>query len=147
MTDDIRVQEQDFDQGIEYDRLAVGTSVGAVVTFVGRVRDFSSSSASMHLQHYPGMTEKSLEKIAMEAKQRWTLDSVTVIHRVGQLGLGEQIVFVGVSSKHRLQAFEACQFIMDYLKTRAPFWKREGESWVDAKASDERQVERWQSEK
>ena len=145
----IAVQEQDFDVQSLYDSLCVANKTGAVAMFVGRVRDFSDDPAqsSFILEHYPGMTEHNLEKIVTEANQRWTLLDVKVVHRVGKLSVDDQIVFVGVSSAHRAEAFAACDFIMDYLKSRAAFWKKEvtpeGEQWVEAKASDEASLDRW----
>ena len=145
----IAVQEQDFDVQSLYDSLCVANKTGAVAMFVGRVRDFSDDPAqsSFILEHYPGMTEHNLEKIVAEANQRWTLLDVKVVHRVGKLSVDDQIVFVGVSSAHRAEAFAACDFIMDYLKSRAAFWKKEvtpeGEQWVEAKASDEASIDRW----
>lgn len=121
---------------------------GALVTFTGMVRDLAENPVNaMLLEHYPGMTEKSLELIVATARQRWTLGNVTVIHRVGMLYPGDPIVFVGVSSYHRSEAFSACEFIIDYLKTAAPFWKKEftpaGERWIEAKSSDGEAVKRW----
>ncbi|MCM0147458.1 molybdopterin synthase catalytic subunit MoaE [Photobacterium galatheae] len=147
--DIVRVQHDDFDVGDEYNALAQTTQAGAIVTFTGKVRDMNlgESVTSLTLEHYPGMTEKSLASIIVQAKSRWPLFSVTVIHRIGHLSSGDQIVFVGVSSAHRGAAFQACEFIMDYLKTEAPFWKkevREGQStWVDARESDHQARERW----
>ena len=144
----IAVQEQDFDVQSLYDSLCVANKTGAVAMFVGRVRDFSDDPAqsSFILEHYPGMTEHNLEKIVAEANQRWTLLDVKAVHRVGKLSVDDQIVFVGVSSAHRAEAFAACDFIMDYLKSRAAFWKKEvtpeGEQWVEAKASDEASLDR-----
>jgi molybdopterin synthase catalytic subunit len=146
----IRVQTEDFNQQIEYDRLRAQASIGAIVTFTGLVRDNNQGEnvASLTLEHYPGMTEKSLAEIVATAKQRWNILDYTVIHRVGELSLQEQIVFVGIASAHRQEAFAACEFIMDYLKTQAPFWKKEvknsGEShWVDARESDENALTKW----
>lgn len=148
----IKVQTDLFDPGQLLNQLhADHLGVGAVVGFVGYVRDFNDGQevAGMLLEHYPGMTEKALGKIADEANARWPLLAVDVLHRVGQLEPGEPIVFVGVSSAHRQAAFDACNFIMDYLKTRAPFWKKEdtpeGPRWVDARDSDEQASSRWQS--
>lgn len=140
----IRIAHQDFDQGAEYRSLAQGTDTGAVVTFVGRVRDFGRER--MFLEHYAGMTEAVLADIIAQARQRWDLHRVRIVHRVGELAAGEQIVFVGVSSRHRRDAFAACESIMDFLKTEAPFWKKEGEQWVDAKESDSLAAERWHAE-
>jgi len=148
----ISVQFEDFSVAEEYAKLAEGTDAGAVVTFIGKVRDFNQGEAitGLSLEHYPGMTEKSLEEIVVQACERWPLLQTRVIHRVGDLDLGDQIVFVGVSSAHRGAAFQACEFIMDYLKTRAPFWKKEqtpDESrWVDARETDSSAADRWQEE-
>ncbi|WP_343551553.1 molybdopterin synthase catalytic subunit MoaE [Pantoea sp.] len=145
----IRVGVEPFDVGAEYAQLAAHDSDGAVVTFTGKVRNHNlgDSVAALTLEHYPGMTEKALADIVVEARQRWALQQVTVIHRVGELFPGDEIVFVGVSSAHRGSAFAATEFIMDYLKTRAPFWKREvtaqGDRWVDARDSDHQAAERW----
>ncbi len=149
----IRVQTEAFDVGHETTRLHRGhPGVGAVATFLGTVRDINAehSVSAMTLEHYPGMTEKALEAIEAEARERWALDGVTVIHRVGPLEPGDPIVFVGVASRHRGEAFAACEFIMDFLKTRAPFWKKEqtpaGARWVDARESDETALARWREE-
>ena len=146
----IRVQTQDFSVNDEYQALVTNNSAdGAIVTFVGQVRDqnLGQDVVGLHLEHYPGMTEKALEKIAQQAFERWELGKVTIIHRVGDLMLGDQIVFIGVTSKHRKNAFEACEFIIDYLKVSAPFWKKElttqGQTWLDARESDEQQVNKW----
>jgi len=146
----VRVQEPDFDVGRELEELTRGrVDVGAVASFVGLVRDANDGHAisGMTLEHYPGMTEKALEDICREAHARWKLVDTLVIHRVGPLKPGERIVLVGVSSAHRGEAFAACEFIMDYLKTRAPFWKREdtaqGERWVEARTRDETAADRW----
>jgi len=146
----VRVQEPDFDVGLELEALTRGrVDVGAVASFVGLVRDANDGHAisGMTLEHYPGMTQKALEEICREAHARWELLDTLVIHRVGPLEPGERIVLVGVSSAHRGEAFAACEFIMDYLKTRAPFWKREdtaqGERWVEARTSDESAADRW----
>ncbi|HSN19128.1 MAG TPA: molybdopterin synthase catalytic subunit MoaE [Usitatibacter sp.] len=147
----VRVQEQDFDTGRELEALTRGrVDVGAVASFVGLVRDANDGHEirAMTLEHYPGMTEKALEEICREAHSRWSLIDTLVIHRVGPLGPGDRIVLVAVSSAHRGEAFAACEFIMDYLKTRAPFWKREataqGERWVEARASDDEAAGRWE---
>lgn len=147
----ISIQHEDFDIAEETRLLRQqGNSTGAVVTFSGLVRDSDGERRvrSLTLEHYPGMTESSLEKIIAEASARWPVQDVTVIHRIGELAAGEQIVFVAVASAHRQAAFSACEFIMDYLKTRAPFWKKcrddSGESWVDAKTSDTEAGNRWQ---
>jgi molybdopterin synthase catalytic subunit len=146
----VRVQTDRFDPGAELNALhRANAGVGAVVGFVGYVRDFNDGHDvfGMVLEHYPGMTEKALEKIAMEAAQRWPLLRTAIVHRVGALAPGEPIVFVGVASAHRQAAFEACDFIMDYLKTRAPFWKKEttedGPRWVEGRDSDKAAAERW----
>ncbi len=138
----IQVQEEDFDIAEVNRELAAGRSdVGAVASFIGLVRDMPQNRLQkMTLEHYPGMTEKSLGKIAETAQQRWEILDVAIIHRVGELKPADQIVLVSVASAHRKAAFAACEFIMDYLKTDAPFWKKEtneqGENWVEAKASD-----------
>ncbi|WP_429080491.1 molybdopterin synthase catalytic subunit MoaE [Aeromonas bivalvium] len=151
MTDRILVQEADFSLGEEYERLATRHDSGAIVTFVGKVRDFNQGEQvkGLSLEHYPGMTEKALANIVAEARGRWPLQECTLIHRIGDLLLGDQIVLVAVSSAHRDAAFEACHFIMDFLKTRAPFWKKEliaegGQRWVEAKDSDNDAAARWQ---
>ncbi|WP_415721047.1 molybdopterin synthase catalytic subunit MoaE [Photobacterium ganghwense] len=146
----ISVQFEDFSVAEEYALLAEGTDAGAVVTFIGKVRDFNQgdSVTGLSLEHYPGMTEKSLAEIVDKARSRWPLLKVRVIHRVGDLNLGDQIVFVGVTSAHRGAAFEACEFIMDYLKTQAPFWKKEqtqeASRWVDARETDTNAAKRWE---
>ena len=146
----IRVQVETFDAGAELNALhAANLGIGAVVSFVGYVRDFNDGQAvaGMLLEHYPGMTEKALAKIEAEARERWPLLTVEIIHRVGALEPGEPIVFVGTSSAHRQAAFDACNFIMDYLKTRAPFWKKEdtpeGARWVEGRDSDQDAAARW----
>nr|WP_240458171.1 molybdopterin synthase catalytic subunit MoaE [Vibrio neptunius] len=147
----VSVQFEDFSVGAEYEALALGTASGAVVTFVGKVRDMNLGDkvTGLSLEHYPGMTEKALDEICQKAEQRWPLLDVRVIHRVGDLNIGDQIVFVGVSSAHRGAAFEACEFIMDYLKTQAPFWKKERTTeetrWVESRESDTKAAERWKS--
>lgn len=140
--DTVCIQPEDFNQQDLYHQLAQGAEAGAVVTFVGRVREFDGNHA-MHLQHYPGMTEKVLLQIIAQARSRWPILKVCVVHRVGQLQATEQIVFVGVASAHRKAAFAACEFIMDFLKTQAPFWKKEGEHWVEAKDSDQQAADAW----
>jgi molybdopterin synthase catalytic subunit len=147
----IRVQTERFDPGTEINALqALSLNVGAVVSFVGYVRDTNAGQevAGMFLEHYPGMTEKILGKIADEARQRWPLLGLVLIHRIGALQPGEPIVFVGVSSSHRQAAFDACAFVMDYLKTRAPFWKKEqvaeSSHWVEARNSDCEAAQRWE---
>ena len=149
----IEVQQAHFDPGERLNRLhADHLGVGAVVGFVGYVRNYNEGDpvSGMWLEHYPGMTEKALTGIVEQAQTRWPLLDVQVLHRVGQLEPGEPIVFVGVASAHRQAAFEANAFIMDYLKTRAPFWKREatpdGERWVDARDSDEVALSRWKTD-
>lgn len=146
----IRVQAQPFDAGHELNAMhAANVGVGAVVTFVGYVRDFNDGRevAGMFLEHYPGMTEKALSKIVAQAEQRWPLLKVEVLHRIGALQPGEPIVFVGIASAHRQAAFDACSFVMDYLKTQAPFWKKEstelGPRWVEGRQSDQDAAERW----
>lgn len=146
----IRVQPAAFDPGAELNALhAAQVGIGAVVGFVGYVRDFNDGRdvSGLFLEHYPGMTEKALGAIADDAQQRWPLLRVEVLHRVGALQPGEPIVFVGVASAHRQAAFEACAFIMDQLKTRAPFWKKEttpdGSRWVEGRASDLEAAQRW----
>lgn len=148
----ISIQEDDINLSDEVDSLEIHNNEdGAVVTFSGRVRNVNlgKNVGGLFLEHYPGMTEKSLEKIVEQAKQQWTIGRVTIIHRIGQLLVGDQIVFVGVTSKHRKEAFAACEFIMDYLKVQAPFWKKElsngAESWLDAKQSDKDKAQDWQS--
>ena len=146
----VRVQAEDFDTGRELEALTSGrTDVGAVASFVGLVRDANDGShvKSMTLEHYPGMTEKALADICDQAMSRWDLIDALVVHRIGALKPGDRIVLVGVSSAHRGEAFAACEFIMDYLKTRAPFWKREetpqGARWVEARDSDDAAAGRW----
>ncbi|MFZ3033325.1 MAG: molybdenum cofactor biosynthesis protein MoaE [Parvibaculum sp.] len=134
-----RVQTEDFDIGTEIAALTKSRSdIGAVVTFSGLVRD-----VTLTLEHYPGMTERELGKIETEANVRWNLQACLIVHRIGTLEPGDNIVLVITASAHRKDAFEAAEFLMDYLKTRAPFWKREGETWVEAKASDDEAAERW----
>lgn len=146
----IRVQENDFDVSAEIAALRKGDPrVGAVVTFLGAVRDLNDGSQvkEMTLEHYPGMTEKALEDIVAQARSRWDIYQALVIHRVGPLFPEDQIVLVAVTSAHRGEAFSACEFIMDYLKTAAPFWKKEetpeGGRWVDARVTDETAMARW----
>ena len=146
----VRVQQEDFDVGRELEALTAGrVDVGAVASFVGLVRDANDGRGvrAMTLEHYPGMTEKALEAICAEAAHRWDIQDALVIHRVGPLVPGDRIVLVGVASAHRGEAFAACEFIMDYLKTRAPFWKREetpeGSRWVEARVSDDEAADRW----
>jgi molybdopterin synthase catalytic subunit len=139
----VRVQTEDFDSGAEIARLRRSDPrVGAVASFIGLVRDVNEGDkvSALFLEHYPGMTERELEKICVEARARWDILDTLVIHRVGSLAPTDQIVLVAVTGAHRGEAFAACEFIMDYLKTRAPFWKREdtpeGQRWVEARASD-----------
>ena len=144
----ISVQNEDFDVGREIEALSSGQGeVGAIASFVGLVRDEGKTLTTMTLEHYPGMTEKALAEIAEKAMQRWALLGVRVIHRIGRLLPGERIVLVVVASKHRGDSFAACEFIMDYLKTQAPFWKKEqtpdGGRWVDARDSDDKAAGRW----
>jgi molybdopterin synthase catalytic subunit len=148
--DFIRIQEADFDLTAEVKALRKDDPrVGAIVTFVGTVRDLNDGSQvqGMTLEHYPGMTEKSLEAIILQARSRWDLYKTLVIHRVGPLLPEDQIVLVVVTSAHRGEAFAACEFIMDYLKTAAPFWKKEetpqGSKWVDARVTDDTAMARW----
>ncbi len=148
----IRIQTEDFDLGAEVARLRANQpQVGAVVAFVGTVRDMNEGErvAEMELEHYPEMTEKALHAIVAQARSRWDLIDALVIHRVGPLKPLEQIVLVAVASRHRGEAFAACEFIMDYLKTQAPFWKKEqtpqGARWVDARESDDAALAKWGS--
>ena len=149
MMDKIVVQTEDFDPTSEVELIkSTNSSIGAVVSFIGTVRDLTSESLiSLTLEHYPGMTEKSLRSIADKARKKWEIESVTIIHRVGTLGIGDQIVLVITSSKHRQAAFDSCNYIMDFLKTDAPFWKKEvsdkEEKWVGKRESDEEQKKRW----
>ena len=142
------ITEDDFDIAAEHDKLKA-SSVGAIVTFTGTVRDLGGDESldAMTLEHYPGMTEAEIEAIIDKAKQRWPLDGVTVIHRVGRLQMLENIVFVGCASAHRHAAFDAANFIMDFLKTNAPFWKKEdrgsGAAWVDSRETDYAALRRW----
>ena len=146
----IRIQEADFDLSTEITNLRKGDlQVGAVVSFLGTVRDLNEGSEvhSMTLEHYPGMTEKALEAIVSQAKARWDIRDTLIIHRVGPLKPEDQIVLVAVTSAHRAEAFAACEFMMDYLKTAAPFWKKEetadGGRWVDARVADDAAMARW----
>jgi len=147
----VRVQNEDFDAGAEIAALRRGNAaVGAVASFIGVARDVNDGDAvsTLTLEHYPGMTEKALEEIVAEARARWKVIDVLVIHRVGEIRPTEQIVLVAVAGAHRGEAFAACEFIMDYLKTRAPFWKKEqtaeGPRWVEARESDDEAAQRWQ---
>ncbi|MEI9533135.1 molybdopterin synthase catalytic subunit MoaE [Moellerella wisconsensis] len=147
----ISVQTDNFSLAEQYEWLSRCDSDGAVVTFTGKVRNHNLGDevSLLTLEHYPGMTEKALNNIVEEARKRWPLQRVSVIHRVGTLALGDEIVFVGVTSSHRSAAFEAAEFIMDFLKTKAPFWKKEklptNERWIEAKDSDKQSAERWLS--
>ena len=149
---DVRVQTGDFDAGAELARLREGNAkVGGIVSFIGTVRDVNEGAqvAEMELEHYPGMTEQALEDIARRANERWPLFGTVIIHRVGPLRPTEQIVLVAVSASHRGEAFDACEFIIDYLKTEAPFWKKEqtpqGARWVDARVSDDAALGKWEA--
>ena len=148
----VTIQHEDFDLGAEVAALRAGDpAVGAVASFIGTVRDRNGGGAgevaAMELEHYPGMTEKAIEAMIDEAVARFDIRAARVVHRVGPLLPGDQIVLVAVSSAHRGQAFQACEFLMDYLKTQAPFWKKEhvadGARWVDARSSDDAALERW----
>ncbi len=146
----VRVQQHDFDVSEEIAALRAGDQrVGAIASFIGTVRDLNEGVgvASMTLEHYPGMTERSLEDICAQARQRWDIFDALVVHRHGELAPGDQIVLVAVTSAHRGEAFAACEFIMDYLKTQAPFWKKErtpqGARWVDARQADDEAAARW----
>jgi molybdopterin synthase catalytic subunit len=146
----VRVQTEDFDAAREIAALRAGDArVGAVAAFIGLVRDINEAAAvkTLTLEHYPGMTEKALAAIVDEAKSRWDVYDALVVHRIGELKPADQIVLVAVTSAHRGDAFAACEFIMDYLKTRAPFWKKEhtpaGERWVEARTSDDEKAARW----
>ena len=148
----VRVQQDDFDLGLEVNALRAGDpGVGAVAAFVGTVRDINDGSgvSTLTLEHYPGMTEAALEDIAAQAHARWRLNATLIIHRFGELRPTDQIVMVGVTSAHRGDAFSACEFIMDFLKTRAPFWKKEqtpqGARWVDARSTDDDAAARWEA--
>ena len=149
----IRVQREDFDVGAELARLSEGNpGIGGVCAFVGLVRDMAGEApiTAMSLEHYPGMTEKELERIEAEARQRWPIETSLIIHRCGRLEPGERIVLVATASSHRHAAFESCQFLIDWLKTRAPFWKREetaaGAHWVEARDEDDDATARWQKD-
>jgi molybdopterin synthase catalytic subunit len=149
----VKVQQDDFNLADLYQNLCDNDQTGAVAMFVGRVRDFkdansdSTQDTCFELEHYPGMTEHNLQQIVDEAHSRWDLHQVDVVHRVGELKVQDQIVFVGVSGAHRAEAFLACDFVMDYLKSRAAFWKKETQSgnsqWVSAKETDQKSLERW----
>ncbi len=146
----IRVQRGDFDLGAEMAALTAGNhGIGGLAVFVGLVRDLVGEEAlgAMTLEHYPGMTEKMLARIEAEANERWALEASLIVHRYGRLEPGEQIVLVAAASRHRQAAFEACQFLIDWLKTKAPFWKLEetaaGPKWVEARSNDDAAAERW----
>jgi len=149
--DKIVVQTEDFDLTTEVSHTRNNNpQIGAIVSFIGTVRDLHPGSiSSMTLEHYPGMTEKSLKSIVTETRERWDLQNITIIHRIGELKVNDQIVLVVTTSKHRQAAFESCHFIMDYLKTDAPFWKKESikqkMEWVKSRESDDEQKKRWQS--
>jgi len=150
----VRIQTADFDAGVEIAALRRGNPrIGAVASFIGVCRDANDGDAvsKMTLEHYPGMTEKALEKIVAEARARWEVMDVLVVHRVGELKPTDQIVLVVVAGAHRGEAFAACEFVMDYLKTRAPFWKKEqtpqGARWVEARATDDEAAQRWEPPK
>lgn len=147
----IAVQQEDFVVQELVDRLlGARRDIGAVVSFTGRVRDRSAAQnlLALELEHYPAMTEQALRQIAEQARQRWAIDDLAIVHRVGRLAVGDNIVAVVTVSAHRRDAFEACEFLMDYLKTSAPFWKKEittdGETWVEARDSDDAAALRWQ---
>lgn len=148
----IAVQQVEFDQNAEYRWLSEQHSVGATTIFVGKVRDLNLGDevSGLYLEHYPAMTEKALREIVEQAKQRWDIQRVSLIHRVGQLNTGDEIVLVGVSSAHRGDAYAANEFIMDYLKTKAPFWKKErtpqGERWIEERESDLAAVGKWNNQ-
>ncbi len=147
----IKVQAEDFQLSDEYEQLReYAQGSGAIVQFIGLVRDLSVEGklSGLALEHYPGMTEKVISEIVANATERWHLSAVRVIHRIGELANNDQIVFVGVASQHREEAFRGAEFIMDFLKSKAPFWKRERSAagtyqWVDAKESDQRALDRW----
>jgi molybdopterin synthase catalytic subunit len=150
----VRIQEADFDLSHEVASMREARpEIGAIAIFVGLVRDMNAGVAvsELTLEHYPAMTQKALEAIVAETKQRWQIDDALVIHRIGRLLPTEQIVLVAVASAHRGAAFQACEFIMDFLKTQAPFWKKEqtpaGERWVEARAADELSAARWHEKK
>jgi molybdopterin synthase catalytic subunit len=146
----VRVQRDDFDLGAELEGLRAGrTDIGALVSFTGLVRDAGGLEA-MELEHYPGMTEKALAAIEAEARRRWPLQACLIVHRYGRLAPGEQIMMVATASAHRQAAFAAAEFLMDYLKSRAPFWKKEtsqnGARWVEARATDDAALGRWEGD-
>ena len=144
----VRVQSEPFDMGAEVDAFTASVpGAGAVVTFSGLVRDEGGTLSAMEIEHYPGMTERALEKIRAEAMERWSLTDGMIIHRYGPMKPGDQIMMVATAARHRTDAFAAAEFLMDYLKSRAPFWKKEfgadGEAWVAAKDEDEAALGRW----
>lgn len=144
----VRVQQETFDPGAELNAFTASVEgAGAVVSFTGVVRDVDGKLAEMLIEHYPGMTEKAISKIVEDAKSRWNLAGALVIHRFGQLAAGDQIMMVATASRHRVDAFQAAEFLMDYLKSRAPFWKKErtaeGDVWVEARDEDEDALSRW----
>jgi molybdopterin synthase catalytic subunit len=146
----VSIQHEDFDLGAEVAALRAGDGgVGAIASFVGTVRGHSEGTqvSAMELEHYPGMTERAIESMILEAEARFDIRAVRVVHRVGPLKVGDQVVLVAVASAHRAMAFQACEFLMDYLKTQAPFWKKEhtpcGARWVDARAADDTALARW----
>jgi molybdopterin synthase catalytic subunit len=148
----VRIQREDFDAAVEAAAITRGrTDIGAVVTFTGLCRDEGGKLAALELEHYPGMAEEEIARVAADAEKRWPLQGVVAIHRYGKIAPGENIVLVVTASMHRASAFEAAEFLMDYLKTRAPFWKKEHNkdgtsgAWVEAKDADDRAAERWQS--
>lgn len=150
----VRVGPEDFDVGAEIDALQAGDpAVGAVTSFVGYCRDENGRLAALELEYYPGMAEAEIGRVVKEAVARWPLYAITVVHRGGRIAPGERIVLVAVSSSHRDAAFAACDYVMDFLKTRAPFWKKEHPAdrseggWVEAKAHDDARAERWKNEK
>ena len=148
----VKVQSEDFDVGAELSALTTGnTAIGGMTSFVGLVRDLGGEDAlkAMTLEHYPGMTEKMLREIEAEANDRWPLEASLIVHRYGRLEPGDQIVLVATASAHRQAAFDSCAFLIDWLKTKAPFWnledtQNEGARWVEAKAADDRAAERWE---
>ena len=149
----VRVQREDFDPGAELERLTAGNKrIGGVVSFVGLVREMAGDIriGAMTLEHYPGMTERKLEEIEAEARRRWPLEASLIVHRYGRLEPGDRIVLVATASPHREAALESCHFLIDWLKTKAPFWKLEetehGPQWVDARAADDKAAQRWTSE-
>ena len=151
MQTSINIQSADFDQATLYRQLTHGNvEDGAVVTFTGQVRqqNLGDNVTGLTLEHYPGMTEKTLSQIIEQARKKWTINRVIVVHRIGELTVGENIVFVGVSGPHRTDCFAANEFIMDFLKVNAPFWKKEmtteGERWLDAKSTDQAKAQQWQ---